>query len=103
MTYTGTPAAETVQASDADDVIYGRGGADVICAYQGEDEVYGGKGEDDLWGESGADWLKAEARDRPAAGGARPMLQGRRSARQPGSGPGLGVRADQRRAALTAR
>jgi Ca2+-binding RTX toxin-like protein len=76
-TYTGTPAAEIIQANDQNNVIYGRGGNDVICAYKGEDTVKGGKGRDDLWGESGSDVLKGGgAADRLRGGGSHDVCKG---------------------------
>jgi Ca2+-binding RTX toxin-like protein len=77
VAYTGTPVGETIQASDVDNVIYGRGGRDVICAYQGSDTVYGGKGGDDLWGESGADELRGgRGADRLRGGGSADVCTG---------------------------
>ena len=77
VTYTGTPAAETIQANGANNVIYGRGGNDVICAYQGEDTVKGGEGRDDLWGESDSDVLKGgRGVDRLRGGGSADVCKG---------------------------
>ncbi|MEO8091702.1 MAG: hypothetical protein ABI726_03200 [bacterium] len=56
-TYTGGNGAETIQADDRNNVIYGRGGNDVICAYRGKDRVYGGRGRDRLLGEDQNDRL----------------------------------------------
>jgi hypothetical protein len=56
-TYSGSNGPDTIQASDKDNVIYGRGGDDTICAYLGKDRVYGGKGRDHLWGEAQNDKL----------------------------------------------
>ena len=53
----GTAAGETIEGTNKDDCIDGRGGNDTIYGGNGRDVLLGGDGDDTIYGGNGADYL----------------------------------------------
>ncbi len=75
---TGTPDADVIVGTDANDTINARGGDDIICgnggndsimAGIGKDRVFGGTGDDTISGGRGIDLIRGEADDDTLNGG----------------------------------
>jgi Ca2+-binding RTX toxin-like protein len=70
-TRTGNQNANTLNGTNADDIIYGLGGNDDIDGRGGDDNLYGGEGRDDIQGGTGEDYIVGDkGRDTVFAGGA---------------------------------
>lgn len=61
FSYQGTATGNTINATDAWDVLYGYAGQDFLHGMGGNDTIYGGDDRDRLYGETGDDTLYGEA------------------------------------------